>query len=131
MGAREDEVRFSLTSEAGLNDALAFPNAYGLTVRFAMKASPNAAILKLFDKMGLHFDCSSVHEVKRAMAAGVAPEKCSLSSQELADGFEELVAKGVKINCCSLLQVEKFAAKCPGAGKGGKSDKGACTCKNP
>lgn len=27
--------------------ALAFPNAYGLTVRYAMKASPNAAILKV------------------------------------------------------------------------------------
>jgi diaminopimelate decarboxylase len=27
--------------------ALAFPNAYGLTVRFAMKACPNAAILKV------------------------------------------------------------------------------------
>ena len=60
---------------------LKFPNAFGLTARFAMKSSPNAAILRLFDQMGLHFDCSSVHEIKRAMAAGVKPEKCSLSSQ--------------------------------------------------
>ena len=36
--------------------ALSFPNAYGLTVRFAMKASPNAAILKTFDSLGLHID---------------------------------------------------------------------------
>mmetsp|Transcript_67877 Transcript_67877/g.167634 ORF Transcript_67877/g.167634 Transcript_67877/m.167634 type:complete len:425 (+) Transcript_67877:46-1320(+) len=100
--------------KARATETLAFPNAYGLTVRFAMKACPNAAILKLFDSMGLHFDCSSVHEIKRAMSAGVAPEKCSLSSQELTDGFEELVAKGVKINCCSVLQLEKFCAKCPG-----------------
>jgi hypothetical protein len=28
-----------------------------------MKSCPNAAILKLFESMGLHFDCSSVHEV--------------------------------------------------------------------
>jgi diaminopimelate decarboxylase len=27
--------------------ALGFPNAFGLTVRYAMKASPNAAILKV------------------------------------------------------------------------------------
>jgi diaminopimelate decarboxylase len=27
--------------------AKAFPNAFGLTVRYAMKASPNAAILKV------------------------------------------------------------------------------------
>ena len=70
------------------------------------KESDDGAILKLFDKMGLHFDCSSVFEVRRAMAAGVAAYKCSLSSQELTDGFEELVALGVKINCCSLLQVK-------------------------
>jgi len=95
-------------------NALAFPNAYGLTVRFAMKSCPNAAILKLFDSMGLHFDCSSIHEVKRAMAAGVPAEKCSLSSQELPEGFEEYVAKGLKVNCCSLLQLEKFCTKCPG-----------------
>mmetsp|Transcript_6887 Transcript_6887/g.13270 ORF Transcript_6887/g.13270 Transcript_6887/m.13270 type:complete len:428 (+) Transcript_6887:362-1645(+) len=95
--------------------ALAFPNAYGLTVRFAMKSCPNAAVLKLFDSMGLHFDCSSIHEVKRAMAAGVATEKCSLSSQELPEGFEEYVKKGLKVNCCSMLQLEKFCAKCPGS----------------
>ena len=29
---------------------LAFPNAYGLTVRYAMKACPNGTILKLFNK---------------------------------------------------------------------------------
>lgn len=38
--------------------ALAFPNAFGLTVRYAMKAASNAAILKLFDKLGLHIDAS-------------------------------------------------------------------------
>ena len=94
--------------------ALDFPNAYGLTARFAMKSCPNAAILRLFHKMGLHFDCSSIHEVKRAMSAGVPAENCSLSSQELAEGFEEYVAQGLKVNCCSLLQLEKFCAKCPG-----------------
>jgi len=34
-------------SEASARAALAFPNAYGLTVRYAMKASPNAAILQV------------------------------------------------------------------------------------
>ena len=36
-------------------------------------ASPNAAILRLFDSMGTHFDYSGMHEVKRAVSAGVAP----------------------------------------------------------
>ena len=48
-------------------DALSFPNAFGLTVRYAMKASPNAAILQLFNKLGLHIDASSGYEVKRAI----------------------------------------------------------------
>ena len=39
--------------------ALAFPSANGLTVRYAMKACPNAAILKLFRAAGLQIDASS------------------------------------------------------------------------
>ena len=70
--------------------ALAFPNAYGLTVRFAMKALPNAAVLQLFDALGLHIDASSGYEVRRAVAAGVAPERISLSSQELPTDLAEL-----------------------------------------
>mmetsp|Transcript_8850 Transcript_8850/g.12595 ORF Transcript_8850/g.12595 Transcript_8850/m.12595 type:complete len:127 (-) Transcript_8850:11-391(-) len=38
---------------------LSFPNAFGLTVRYAMKACPNGAILKLFNKKGIHIDASS------------------------------------------------------------------------
>mmetsp|Transcript_29440 Transcript_29440/g.94546 ORF Transcript_29440/g.94546 Transcript_29440/m.94546 type:complete len:91 (+) Transcript_29440:420-692(+) len=36
-----------LTTQA--KTALAFPNAYGLTARYAMKSSPNAAILQVLD----------------------------------------------------------------------------------
>ena len=50
--------------------ALAFPNACGLTERYAMKAASNAAILKLFGKLGLHIDASSAFEVERAIRAG-------------------------------------------------------------
>lgn len=39
--------------------ALAFPNAFGLTVRYAMKSSPNAAILQVFHNMGIQIDASS------------------------------------------------------------------------
>jgi diaminopimelate decarboxylase len=37
---------------------LAFPNAFGLTARYAMKAAPNAAILQVLDRAGLHIDAS-------------------------------------------------------------------------
>jgi diaminopimelate decarboxylase len=43
---------------------LNFPNAFGLTVRYAMKASPNSAILKFFHSKGIHIDASSGYEVR-------------------------------------------------------------------
>lgn len=77
---------------------LAFPNAFGLTVRFAMKACPNMNILKFFHSKGIHIDASSGYEVRRAIAAGIPPENISLSSQELPHDFAELVDLGVKVN---------------------------------
>lgn len=94
--------------------ALAFPNAYGLTARFAMKASPNAALLRLFTGLGMHIDASSGYEVERALRAGVAPEKISLSTQELPDNFADLVRRGISVNACSLRQLERFGAAFPG-----------------
>ncbi len=109
--------------------ALAFPNAYGLTVRYAMKASSNATILRLFDSMGLHFDASSGFEVERAMHAGVAADKLCLSAQELPENFRELIEVGIRFNACSLRQLETFGelfsgGRCglrfnPGLGSGG------------
>lgn len=55
---------YSLAKLNESSDAcLAFPNAYGLTVRYAMKACPNAAILKYFNSKGIHIDASSGYEV--------------------------------------------------------------------
>ena len=89
-------------SEAALKSqaetALAFPSAYGLTVRFAMKACPNAAVLQTFDRLGLHVDASSGYEVRRAVAAGVAPSRISLSSQETPADLAELLDFGIKFN---------------------------------
>lgn len=104
--------------EAGLKGqaraALDFPNAYGLTVRFAMKALPNAAVLQTFDKLGLHIDASSGFEVRRAMAAGISADKISLSSQELAEDLDELLGFGIKFNACSLRQLERYGELRPG-----------------
>ncbi|MBG30524.1 MAG: diaminopimelate decarboxylase [Opitutae bacterium] len=98
--------------------ALSFPNAFGLTVRYAMKACPNAAILRLFDQAGLSIDASSGHEVARAMRAGVGTEKISLSTQELPEDFASLVEDGVKINLCSLSQLERYAERFPNTSVG-------------
>mgnify|MGYP000004466779 FL=1 len=98
--------------------ALAFPNAFGLTVRYAMKASPNAAILKVFRKKGLNIDASSGYEVYRAVKAGFEYSDISLSTQEFPDFFEELVKKGLKVNACSLSQLEAFGKAFPGGNIG-------------
>ena len=102
------------TLEAQADAMLAFPNAFGLTVRFAMKACPNASILRLFAQKGLHFDASSGFEVRRAIHAGVSPDRISLSSQELPVDFVELLNKGVHVNACSLLQLERIGQALPG-----------------
>jgi diaminopimelate decarboxylase len=102
------------TLDAQAARARAFPNAYGLTVRYAMKASPNAAILKTFKKAGLHVDASSGYECERAMKAGFEGDEISLSTQELPRFFEDLVRRGVKVNACSLDQLERFGRAFPG-----------------
>jgi diaminopimelate decarboxylase len=95
---------------------LAFPNAFGLTARYAMKASPNAAVLRIFDACGLHFDASSGWECDRAIKAGIAPEKISLSTQEMPskDDFTRLYNSGIHFNACSLSQLETFGTLFPG-----------------
>ena len=95
-------------------NCLAFPHAYGLTVRYAMKACPNAAILQFFNHKGIQVDASSGYEVRRAMAAGVLAEHISLSTQELPEDFAELVEMGIKVNACSVSQLERFGQRFPG-----------------
>lgn len=105
-------------SEAILRESaakvLAFPNAFGLTARYAMKASPNSNLLRLFASMGMHFDASSGFEVRRAIAAGIEPQRISLSTQELPEDFVSLVEAGISVNVCSLNQLKRFGSALPG-----------------
>ena len=89
-------------------NVLRFPNEFGLTARYAMKASPNAALLRVFHGCGLHMDASSGYEVQRARRAGIPAESISLSSQEFPANFADLHRAGVAINACSLHQVNAF-----------------------
>ena len=100
--------------------ALSFPNAFGLTVRYAMKASPNAVILQIFNRMGIQIDASSLHEVRRAIRAGVPPSQIALSTQELPADFSDIQSKGfvglgVQVNACSLNQLVKIGQSAPGS----------------
>jgi diaminopimelate decarboxylase len=91
----------------------AFPNAFGLTVRYAMKALPNAAVLRIFDGMGLHIDASSGYEAERALRAGIAPARIQVTAQELPHNLRELVEKGVLFNACSLHQLRAYGELFP------------------
>ena len=104
--------------EAQADAMLAFPSAFGLTVRFAMKACPTAAILRLFHRKGLHIDASSGWEVRRAIRAGFEPARISLSTQELPADIAELLALGIEVNACSLHQLERIGAAAPGRAVG-------------
>ena len=104
---------------------LKFPNAFGLTARYAMTASPNGAILKIFAKAGLHIDASSGHEVHRAMASGIPAAHISLSAQELPADLSDLLEAGILLNACSLAQLERFGQLMPGGQVGIRINPGA------
>ncbi|HWP66189.1 MAG TPA: diaminopimelate decarboxylase [Candidatus Limnocylindria bacterium] len=102
------------TLEAAARRALAFPRAFGFSLRYAMKANPNPAILGIFRRLGLHIDASSEWEVLRALRAGYAPEQIQLTSQAPATDLAGLVARGVLFNACSLHQLDAFGRVAPG-----------------
>jgi len=97
--------------EEQADKALAFPNAFGLTVRYAMKANPNSNILKIFAKKGIQIDASSGYEVRRAILAGVPPQDILLTSQQMPDNLTELLQQGVNYTVCSLNQLDQFESR--------------------
>jgi diaminopimelate decarboxylase len=100
--------------DAAAARALAFPNAFGLTVRYAMKANPSAAILRRFLALGLHVDASSDHEVERALRAGAPPDRIQLTSQMPSRNLRAIVERGVRFNACSLHQLDEYGKAFPG-----------------
>jgi diaminopimelate decarboxylase len=102
------------TLETQAEAVLRFPNAFGLTARFAMKALPNAAVIRILTQKGLHIDASSGYEAERAMRAGVPASHIQLTAQEVPDNLEDLVKRGVIFNACSLNQLRRFGELFPG-----------------
>ncbi len=95
-------------------DCLNFPHAFGLTVRYAMKANSNVNILKLFDKMWIHIDASSSFEVYRAMEnANIDPKKIQLTTQEIRYELWPLMKLGIHYNATSIYQLEEYGKKYP------------------
>ncbi|MCK5803431.1 MAG: diaminopimelate decarboxylase [Lentisphaeria bacterium] len=90
------------------------PNAFGLAPRYAMKANSSRAILQLVASQGLGIDASSLNEARRAIAAGIAPERIMLTTQEVPmaqnrTDLEEMMRGGLRYNVCSRRQLELIA----------------------
>jgi len=68
--AEQFSTPFYLYDEKAIVDKckslLEMPNAYGLTVRYAMKANSTKALLKIIYNQGLKIDASSLNEARRA-----------------------------------------------------------------
>ncbi|MFT5906849.1 MAG: diaminopimelate decarboxylase [Cryomorphaceae bacterium] len=104
------------TIEQRCAEVSAFPNAFGLNARYALKANPHLAILKIVEAMGLHFDASSEYEVMRCLHAGIPGEKIQLTSQQFPrKHLTEIIAAGVLFNACSLRQIDAFGKAFPGS----------------
>jgi diaminopimelate decarboxylase len=89
---------------------LSMPNAYGLTVRYAMKANPNRTLLKIIHSRGLKIDASSLNEARRAQMAGIDCKDIILTTQEVPAGaqmtlLQEMMRSALKYNVCSLRQL--------------------------
>ncbi|MFT5368765.1 MAG: diaminopimelate decarboxylase [Candidatus Latescibacterota bacterium] len=102
------------TLETQADSVLGFPNAFGLTARYAMKALPNAAVIRILTQRGLHIDASSGYEAERAMRAGVPADHIQVTAQQIPDNLKALVEKGVIYNACSLNQLRTFGDLFPG-----------------
>jgi diaminopimelate decarboxylase len=63
-------------------------SAYGLEIQYAMKANPNAAILKLLKNLGAKIDSSSLNEAIRAQKAGFPLHDITYTTQEITEGAE-------------------------------------------
>ncbi len=94
--------------ETAAQAVLAFPVPCRLVGRFAMKALPTAAVLRIFADQGLHFDASSGFEAERALLAGIDASRIQITAQELPKDLKGLVQRGVLFNACSLNQLRAY-----------------------
>lgn len=100
--------------EKAAREVRGFPNAFGLTARFAVKALPSAGVLRIFHAAGLKFDASSGFEAERALLAGIPAKDVQITAQEMPKNLKELVEKGVEFTACSLHQLRSYGKLFPG-----------------
>lgn len=99
---------------SNIKEILSMPSAFGLNVRYAIKANALKGVLQIVTSAGLDLDASSLNEVKRARMAGISLDRIMLTSQEVYSGREKkklkkYIAQGLKYNICSLNQLQDVA----------------------
>lgn len=67
-------------------------------IAFAVKSNPNLAVLKVLQRQGYGADCVSVGEMRRALAAGMAPQMIVFSgvgktARELEEALDEEIGQ--------------------------------------
>ena len=92
--------------EQSADNFLAFPSAFWMTVRYAMKANPNINILNIFKKKWIKIDCSSEYEAYRALNAGYTGADIQISSQETPSNLADILDVWVFLVATSLKQIE-------------------------
>jgi diaminopimelate decarboxylase len=102
-----------------------FPAPYGLLPRFAVKANPCRAVLRLFNREGLAFDASTVWEARRVIASEIAASKVQITSQHLGGDFADVVRAGARVTACSIAQLDAFGRAFPGGEVGVRINPGA------
>ncbi|HDQ45231.1 MAG TPA: diaminopimelate decarboxylase [bacterium] len=100
-------------------EALSMPSAFGLTVRYAVKANASRALLQLIHAQGLQLDLSTLYEARRAILAGIPCDRMMLTSQQVPGGkdredLESMIRNGLTYTVCSLRQltlISDFASR--------------------
>jgi len=100
--------------ENSCQQLIGMPNAFGLHVRYAMKANSDRTVLRVVTGKGLDLDCSSMDEAARAHRAGIPYSRMMLTTQEVPTGeeraeLEEMIRGGLRYNVCSMLQFRLIA----------------------
>lgn len=90
-------------------------------VRFAQKACPNIAVIKLVKEQGVLVDAVSAGEILRALAAGYRPEEIAYTADIFDQDAIDLVvgkARGCVVNVGSNDMIEQLGLRLGEAAKG-------------
>jgi diaminopimelate decarboxylase len=114
---------FYLYSAAGFTGRYrAFVDAFDASpplVCYAVKANSNLAVLRLFATLGAGADIVSEGELRRAVAAGIPPERIVFSGVGKSDGeLAAALAAGLhQVNVESLSELRRLSALAAAAGR--------------